>query len=121
MSRSINFSMALGLTLALCIAGAALMFEGGNPWIYINALGLMIVVGGMSAAALVMFSFAEIRDVMLRIWSCLYGHEPAKTDTVFQIVKLANSQQQDLFQINRASSNIDHPMLKEALELMSIG
>jgi hypothetical protein len=80
-----------------------------------------VVAGGLVAATFVIYPFSEIQEVLRESWGMLYGAKPVKAQGVFEIFKLAQLQQQDIFVPKQAMAEIQSPLLRDSLDLLTMG
>jgi chemotaxis protein MotA len=123
--RSLNVSLVAGLGFAVLIIVGTLLYEsfnaGGSPFMFLKGVSLIIVFGGMSAAALVMYPIHELKELWQRVKACIYGSVPNRAESVVVMVKLSEEQNLGILNLQKTIPTIQNPMVRESLELISMG
>jgi chemotaxis protein MotA len=116
-----NFSLPLGLIIGVVVIIWSVMGEMKNPAIMGNLHGIVIVVGGTLAAALVCFPFKffiHMFVVLIRAFSGSLKKECIHSVNV--LVTLAQKQQ-DGNKIDSDVASLKNEFLRESMELMLTG
>lgn len=120
-SRSFNMSILVGLTMSTAVLVLSVAHSTSTPWIFLNLVGILIVVGGIAASSLIMYPFAEIRRTVGALMRNIRYSSPSLSETIYQLTKLSEALQQDPNLGSRIPPSVQEPFLRDAYELLSSG
>lgn len=92
-----------------------------NPSIFVNREALVVICGGMVLAALVSFPWIALRQCFHAIKKIMTDPPKTPTAEAREIVRLAGFAQKNLQNLDDEIEKIEHPFLKEAVELILDG
>jgi len=108
----------LGLLLAVAIVLGSIFEVAKNRLIFLSLEGLLIVLGGTLAAALITFPFKKILSLLRVVVSVFKKEMDMGPQIVKEIVSLAQSTRGDRGLLLQSITSIKNPFLKEAVELI---
>lgn len=115
-----NFSSPLGIIFGITIIIIAIKTEVENASVFLNWHGIMMVAGGTFAAALICFSFRQIKDIIVVMFRVLTGRsKKMRMEVIQEIVHL--SEENMTGNLKSKLDKVAHPFLKESLELLFDG
>ncbi len=116
-----NFSSILGVSVALIVLAASVLMSG-KVGVFLDLHGILVVIGGTSAAALMCFPlrfYVRIGKVFLNKF---IGNYSTRYDTVInEIVDLARGMRESGEYLKQKAPGLKTPFLKDAAELIIQG
>lgn len=119
--RKLNWSLIVGLSSGLGVVAGALFHSSSTPWIFVNLVGFIIVAGGMTAAAFIMHSFDEVRDLARAIANCFVDRRVDNTRAINEIVQVSKIQQRQSVPVQADIEAVSYYFLRDGLELLLTG
>ena len=116
-----NLTLFFGLLLTGAVVLLTAVQATSSPLIFVNYGALIIVFGGMVTVSLVMVPLKELRQLYKSLKWLLKTENFGMTESVRNILSLAQRQQDDNFTLSQASKEAGDIFLKEGLELLSLG
>lgn len=113
----VNMSMVVGISLALglVVLGAVI---GGNPMTFISIEGLMLVLGGTAASALIQFSMRDLRVALDAARSVLFIPHEQPADRISYVLDLSRRvRDQGLLTLENEAWLTADPFMRLGLEL----
>jgi chemotaxis protein MotA len=113
----VNMSMVVGISLALglVVLGAVI---GGNPMTFISIEGLMLVLGGTAASALIQFSMRDLRVALDAARSVLFIPHEQPADRISYVLDLSRRvRDQGLLTLENEARLTADPFMRLGLEL----
>lgn len=111
-------SVVIGLISGLVIAVGSIFFLSKDPSIFVDWIGLAIVIGGTASAATVTFSFKELKILIATAISVLRKPLDDSPELLTSIITLAQDCYGNNAALGNALPNIKYSFLREALELV---
>ncbi len=117
-----NFSSFLGI-----FAGLAVLFFGmkettANMDFFLDAHGILIVCGGTAAAASISFPIHKILSLLKVFFLRVLGRSKIDfQNTIVLLLELNKKAAQGPTALREAGANLNHPFLKEAIDLVVAG
>jgi chemotaxis protein MotA len=109
--------LMVGFSIAAIVIGSYALFSG-SLLALINLPGLFVVLGGTSAAALVHFSAAELRQSWRTFMVCLYDEAEPLRERMSLLIKLSKrARQGGLVPLEREAAELGDEFLCVALQL----
>lgn len=114
-----NFATVGGFLLGLVLVVLAVMHSTDKPSIYIDVAGILLVMGGLVAAALVSFPMAELKRLAKVIGIIMTRERLDVTSTILRIQQLATVvSREGLDALDAHMGKIEPPFLRDGLEMV---
>lgn len=110
-----------GIVIAAGIIWVSVMSTTENHFIYLNALGLMLVVGGTLAAAILTYSLSAAGRFLKAFLTVFMRPRDTLPDAINEVIALAAGARADADYLKKALPGIAHPFTKEAVRLVVDG
>lgn len=113
----VNTSLVVGLSLSLglVVLGAVV---GGNPLTFLSIEGLLLVIGGTVASALIQFSTRDIRHAVEAARSVLFLPHEEPSDRMSYVLNLSRRvRDHGILTLENEASHTSDPFLRLGLEL----
>lgn len=117
----INFSFIMGILATTAVTAYTSLHASDNPLIYLNLVGLIIVVGGIFTVTFMMMPLEDLKQLSKTLSWLFRTNKFERVKTVSELYHFASLQQQELLNYNKASEEATNHFLKEAMELLSLG
>jgi chemotaxis protein MotA len=114
-------SSILGIVIAFAILWLSVMSTTENQMMYLNALALMLVVGGTLAAAILTFSLSEAERFAHTFIRAFMKPVISRTDAINEVLSLAAGYRADPDHFRKALGGIKHPFTREVVQLIIEG
>lgn len=117
-----NFSTIAGIVFGVLLILASIFLSAVDPGVYLNAPGLLVVIGGTLSATLISFPMSELRAV-LKIISFVFKHEEYSIrQDVTEIAQAARLRMRgDFARIEDQLDRIENPFLRTGIQLVVDG
>jgi chemotaxis protein MotA len=92
-----------------------------NPMIFVNKEAIVVIIGGLVVSLFASFPFYTIRQTFLALKKIMTSPHQAPVDAAAEIVELSYLLQKGLPELEKESENIEHPFLKEGVEMLLNG
>jgi chemotaxis protein MotA len=120
--ETMNFSMALGFIAAIGVFLHAVFNTADNPSVFYNEGGLVIVIGGTLAAAIICFPIKKIFNLSwVALKKMLFGSQIDYGKVIRQIIDIGEKLRTNPTYLKTEVHNIKEPFLKEAIALVNDG
>jgi chemotaxis protein MotA len=117
-----NFSSILGITLGISVMYAALNATSKDISMFLDMHGILIVVGGTTAAATISFPILEILSLLkVFVLRVLGRHHKNYREVINQILELNKKASLGMGAINEFIPSLKHEFLREAAALVATG
>jgi chemotaxis protein MotA len=115
-----NLAGVIGTLSAVAVTAYAILDSTKNPKIFLDAHGIIIVVGGTVTVALMSFNFKKLIGALRVVFRKMFGRERDNfLDTIALIVKLAETYRSNPKGMMSQLPPNAHPFLKDAIEMIS--
>lgn len=112
------FSMIFGFLLAGFITVYSCLNTAENHEIFINSLGILVVIGGTFAATIITFNFRQLIKLTKNIARIFYRRTYIATDVVNELLRISNNISQNRGAIKTEINNCSHPFIADGLNLI---
>lgn len=112
------FGHLLGLLMALSVVLGPIMVMGGNKAIYLSLEGLIIVLGGTTAVALIAYPLHQVAYLAKVVFVIVRKEPDSGPDVAREIVELAMQTRGDRNLLRDALQNVRYPFLSDAVGLI---
>lgn len=117
-----NFSSVFGVLAALGVLLTGILTLNVSPKVFLDPHGILIVIGGTAAAALMCFPFRLFVDVSKVFMRKFLGNYAIRTETIIlEIVDLAKGYRENSEYLKTKVKSLKTPFLADAVELMIQG
>lgn len=111
-------SSLLGLVLGAILMAYAIWAGGGSLWSFVDGPSLLLVLGGLLAAALVAFPLRVVLGIPRIVARVLFPQEDRLTEWVRSIIDLsAIARREGLLALEPRLSEVEHPFLLLGLRM----
>lgn len=117
----LNISLITGLLFGAGVILFAVFESTGTPWIFINVVAFLIVYGGVTSAALSMYSVEDMKDLALVIRACFFKGQVSAIVALEELVKISEKSLTDRLFYNADFSWLQHSMIRDGLDLIEMG
>ncbi len=116
---SLNISVTFGISICVIALFLALSKSSSNSIVFINFIGLMIVIGGIIGTSFIMHPIDKSYNAMRKLLNYIRYGELSMARTVYDIFRVANviTQKRPIKEVGE----IDNPRLYLALEQLVSG
>lgn len=121
MNPFVRFSRVIGLLLAISLLPIAMFHSTSTPIIFFNVVGALIVMGGLSACAIVIFPINEIKLLVANLRETLFGHRLNFPVTILECIQLAELQTRDQLSLSKGLEIATSDHLRDGMELLAMG
>src|SRR6478735_8702980 len=117
-----NFSSLFGVLFGIGVLYGALHATTDNLSFFLDAHGILIVVGGTAAAASISFPILHVLGLMkVFVLRVLGTHRVDYPGTIQQILDLSKKATHGAHALNESLPTLKHEFLKEAVSLVAAG
>lgn len=114
-------SSIFGILIAFLILWLSVVSTTENHMMYLNALGIMLVVGGTLSAAILTFSLSEARRFIRTFLQAFMKPVMGRTDAINEVLSLAAGMRADPDHFRKMAESIRHPFTRQAVQLVVEG
>ncbi len=114
-------SSIFGIIIAFAILWLSVVSTTENHMMYLNALGIMLVVGGTLSAAIITFSLSEARSFGRTFVRAFMKPAMGRTDAINEVLSLAAGMRADSDHFRKTADAILHPFTRQSVQLVVEG
>lgn len=120
-NRTINWNLLIGIGVGMAIIAFAAFHVSTNAWIFLNIAGAMIVFGGLTGAAFMMYPMHELKDLMRYVGYCFANPPQSLVGAASELIQLAQMQQKDPLTLTREIGWVKHYTIRDGVGFLAMG